>query len=542
MQTAETAPREYEYGPAEKRGYILGLQPLQVGAMGVFCLITTMFLLGDRTLLALVAFVAGVVAVLLPISPLPPFVLTWHDRRIIPVIADGRPAVLWLPIIWSWSRRRLAGEHRWASAMHLDQVVLLSSWGQAGEAVLDSDAKAKRKERKAARRRQPASIQGLRILQVSGLSGGLDVGVVHDPQERSFVAFVSVLGRDYALLAAAEKVRLNDLWGQVFEPYGDPASPVSRVQVVERTVAEDGEALARAYKERRIEGEHLAKVHASYSELVSEAAPLAQRHECYVGIKVDLRRQAAWREAKRRGQKDLTRGALLLLFEQLEGLVEALSAAELTVIGALPPRLLAEVIRFGYDPEQRGPSNERERLVPDREEGLEPEHAWPNYSEERLAWYRADGGFHITGHIREWPRRGVYAGFLQPLLLDCLGMRTVSLTFEVRPGAIAAKEFRSSATNDSITKDIRERWHFRDTPQREMQRENVLRAEREAAEGHAVIAWSGYVTVSGSTPEQAEEAWSEAVSRASASNLELQRLYGLQEAAFTYTLPLGRGL
>src|SRR5207253_714567 len=101
----------------------------------------------------------------------------------------------------------------------------------------------------------------------------------------------------------------------------------SRVQVIERTVPEDGEALARAYEEHRIEGEHLARVHESYAELVDQAAPLAQRHECYVGIKVDLRRQAAWREAKRRGQGDTLRGALLVLFEELSVLSEALSAA-----------------------------------------------------------------------------------------------------------------------------------------------------------------------------------------------------------------------
>ncbi|MDQ6791284.1 MAG: hypothetical protein M3256_03835 [Actinomycetota bacterium] len=543
MQTpTESSPREYEFGPAEKRGYILGLQPLQIGAIAVFSLFTTGFLLSDRIGLALLTLVGGALASLLPISPLHPFVVTWHDRRIMPVLQDGRPAVLWLPIIGTWARRRLSGEHRWASAMHLDQTIVLSSWGEPGQALLDSRAKGKRPERRAARRQQPPSIQGLRILQVSGLGHGMDIGVVHDPAERTFAGFVAVQGRDYALLAAAEKVRLNDLWGSVFERYGDASSPVSRVQVIERTVPEDGEALARAYEEHRIEGEHLARVHESYAELVDQAAPLAQRHECYVGIKVDLRRQAAWREAKRRGQGDTLRGALLVLFEELSVLSEALSAAELTILGALPPRLLAEVIRFGYDPEQREPAAHRERLVPGREEGLWPEYAWPSYSEERLGWYRTDGGFHITGHVREWPRRGVAAGFLQPLLLDCAGMRTFSLTYEVRPGAIAAKEFRSSATNDGLTKRIRDRWGFRDTPEREMQRENVLRAEREAAEGHAVIAWSAYVTCSGHTAEEAEEVWAEAVSRASASNLELQRLYGLQEAAFTYTLPLCRGL
>jgi hypothetical protein len=222
--------------------------------------------------------------------------------------------------------------------------------------------------------------------------------------------------------------------------------------------------------------------------------------------------------------------------------MQNLAGAELTVLGALPPRLLAEVIRFGYDPEQRGPAVERDRVRDPEEEGLDPTRSWPSYTEERLAYYRTDGGVHITGHIREWPRSHVRAGFMQPILLETTSNRTISLVYEVRAPEVARKEFRSSATNDSITQRIRERWGQRDTPERQMQRENVLRAEREAAEGHAVVAWSGYVTVSGHTLAEAEDAWAEVVSRASASNLELQRLYGLQEAAFTYSLPLCRGL
>ncbi len=540
---SETINRDYEYGPAEKRGYLLGLQPLQIAALGATALGVIFLLLTNHNLEAVLALVSGLVAALLPTAPQPPFVLTVHNGRPMLVLQDGRPPILWLPLIWSWARRRLSGNHRWASAMHLDQVVVLSKWGSPGEAVLEPEARNRAKERRRARRLQPESVRGLQILSVTGFGQNLDVGIVFDPAEKTYAAFVALMARDYALLAEVERVRLNDLWGGIFERYEAAASPVGRVQVIERTIPEDGEAMSRAYQEFRVEGEMLDKAHESYSQLVGQAAPLAQRHECYVGIKVDLKRLSASREAKRQGGGNLRRGACLLVLEEIGVLIQNLGGAELTVLGALPPRLLAEVVRFGYDPEQRGPSAERERArPPEEEEGLEPARAWPSYTEERLAHYRADGGFHITGHVREWPRSRVTAGFLQPLLLETSCMRTVSLVYEVRAPEVARKEFRASATNDSITQRIRERWGQRDTPERQMQRENVLRAEREAAEGHAVIAWSGYVTVSGHTLVEAEDAWAEAVSRASASNLELQRLYGLQEAAFTYSLPLARGL
>ena len=542
MQT-ETVNRDYEYGPPEKRGYILGLKPLQIASLGLTSVAVILLMLADRTGPAVGLLVVGVVASILPAAPYPPYFLTVHDGRPMLVLQDGRPPVLWLPLLWSWARRRVTGEHRWASAMHLDQVVALANWGSPGEAALEPTTRAKGRERRKARRLQPESVRGLRILQVTGFGSGMDIGVVHDPAEKTYAAFVELSGRDYALLAEVERVRLNDLWSGIFDRYEDASSPVSRIQVLERTIPEDGEALSRTFEALRVEAPGLEKVQESYDELVSQAAPLAQRHECYVGVKVDLRRLAASREAKRRGGGNARRGALLIVHDEVSVLAQNLVGAELTVHGALPPRLLAEVIRFGYDPRQRGPAAERDRARPeDSEEGLDPEHAWPVYSEDHLGYYRADGGFHITGHIREWPRSRVPAGFLRPLLLDTTYMRTLSLTYEVRPGEIARKEFRASATNDSLIRRVRTSWGFRDTPEKQMERENVFRAEREAAEGHAVIAWSGYVTCSGQTVEEAEDAWAEAVSRASASNLELQRLYGLQEAAFTYTLPVCRGL
>lgn len=530
--------RGYEYGPSEKRGVVLGLHWLQIVCVvvaggGAFWALVT-----DHLPLMLTALIAGSVVTFLPVAPQPPFLFTWQVRRVALVLQDSRPMVLWLPIMASWIPRRRRGEHRWASAAHLDQAVTLASWGSPGEAVLAAGSEPPAKRR--ARRLQPESVRGLEILSLTGWPGA-DLGVVHDPGERSYAAFVEVQGRDYALLAQAEKVRLNDLWGSFFDRYSDPASPVSRIQVIERTVPEDGEAIARAYEELRVDGPGLEKVHDSYAELVREAAPLAQRHECYVGLKVDLRRAPAWREARRRGGKNAQQGACVLVMDELTVLAQGLQGRGLTLIGALPPRRLAEVIRFGYDPEQRDVQAERER-VPDSEEGVAPERAWPSYSEERLDHYRSDSGVHITGHIREWPRRSMPAGFLQTLLLETEHLRTFTMVYEVRPGAVAAKEFNVAAATDAVTQDFRAKIGQRDTPQRRKQRENVERAEEEAAEGHAVIAWSAYVICSGRSREEAEEAWAEVVSRASASHLELQRLYGLQEAAFTYGLPLCRGL
>ena len=72
--------------------------------------------------------------------------------------------------------------------------------------------------------------------------------------------------------------------------------------------------------------------------------------------------------------------------------------------------------------------------------------------------------------------------------------------------------------------------------------EAVARREEELADGHAAVRFAGYVTVSARTLEELERHCSEIEHAAQMARLELLRLYGQQDEAFTYTLPLCRGL
>ena len=72
--------------------------------------------------------------------------------------------------------------------------------------------------------------------------------------------------------------------------------------------------------------------------------------------------------------------------------------------------------------------------------------------------------------------------------------------------------------------------------------------ERELAEGHAAVRYAAYVTVSAPRdgPGRASRSSSRtsrgSSSRPSAPRLRLERMWGQQAEAFTYTLPLCRGL
>ena len=70
----------------------------------------------------------------------------------------------------------------------------------------------------------------------------------------------------------------------------------------------------------------------------------------------------------------------------------------------------------------------------------------------------------------------------------------------------------------------------------------MIRRESELADGHADYRFSGYVTVTAARPGGLEAACLETEQAAQRAHLELRRLYGRQAEAFTWTLPLARGL
>jgi len=71
---------------------------------------------------------------------------------------------------------------------------------------------------------------------------------------------------------------------------------------------------------------------------------------------------------------------------------------------------------------------------------------------------------------------------------------------------------------------------------------DVLRREAELAAGHSEVRLAGFITVSGRDRDELRRASSEVLEHAARARLELHRLYGQQAEAFTFTLPLCRGL
>jgi hypothetical protein len=498
--------RRYRFGPLERRGLIGSLRPVQV-------VVIAASLAGGVVLMRSLSSGAGVFAALALVLAAAAFCF-W------PIA--GRSAEEWLPIAGRFALQRARGRQRHVSPAP-EAGVVIASGGRVEPAVA-----------------LPEAVADLDLLAVP--FRGEAVGVVKQRRVHTYTAALSVRVTSYGLLDRAEQEARQSSWGGVLAGLAREESPVSRIQWIERTVPADGDDIGRYLGEAWDRGvvplESLPMQ--SYLDLVSSAPAVTKDHELFVCLQVDAKR--AWKQIKRTGGKrGVDAGACELLLRELEGLGERLAAADVHVIGALRPGMLARAIRVAYDPWSR-PGLARLGAADADRDGIDEGAAWPVGAEVSWGAYQTDGALHATYWIASWPRIEVGAAFLSPLLLHTHVLRTVAVTIEPISPLQAIREVETAMTSDLADQELRRRFGFVETARRRRTSEATARREEELADGHAAVRFAGYVTVSAQTEEELERHCSEIEHAAQMARLELLRLYGQQDTTFTYTLPLCRGL
>ena len=422
----------------------------------------------------------------------------------------GRPQVAWVAGAGGFATRRLRGANR-----HRSSAPTIGRGGRLLPEVA-----------------YPEILRGVRILSASTAGG--EIGVVRDGA--TWTAVLAVDGGSFALLEPADKERRLARWGAVLAGLARPGSPVSRLQWLERTVAQPVDELGRYLRD----GIALPPSHASvrsYLELLDDAGPAARQHETFVCLQVDARRGG--RAMRQAGGGDS--GACAVVLRELQNLSERLLQAEALVRGALSPRLLARAIRLGFDPDAR-PGLDRRGAGDLELSGVAPANAGPMAADEGWRRYRSDGAQHVTYWVSEWPRVDVGADFLLPFLLGATTRRAMSVVIEPVDPARAMRAAENARTNEASDDELRARLGFLSTARRRRQQEALATREEEIADGHAACRFSGYVTVSAGSEDELEAACAEVEQTAQMSRLELRPLFGEQAVGFTYTLPLCRGL
>jgi Putative type VII ESX secretion system translocon, EccE len=357
------------------------------------------------------------------------------------------------------------------------------------------------------------------------------IGALSERGGRLLTAVLACRVVAFSLLDAEAQERRLSRWGLVLS--GAAGSAIRRIQWLERTSPAQGDELVRWLHAERDPAVPLrgAPMVESYLELIGATAQVAQEHEILIALQIDARR------VRERGRD----GAIRALVEQTERIARALEAAEVVVLGALSPGQLARALRTAFDPYGRSELAALETADPDRD-GLAEANAWPLGAHEAWEHYRSDGAVHATYWIGAWPRVEVSPMFLGALLARSSAVRTVAVVFEPIPRERSTREVEAAITRDRADRELRHRFGQSETARQRQAQEAASRRESELAAGHSEVRFSGFVTVSGRDGDDLRRGCAEVLEHAARSRLELHRMYGEQAEAFTFTLPLCRGL
>lgn len=488
----------YRFGPLERRGALAGLRVSQIVVLaiaGVASVSAARALPASAALLCLV--LTATVAV---------------GATFVPI--GGRTLDEWLPIV-----------SRWVLVGLVSKSSFVSTAPTAGVATLPDPQPD-----------FPPTMTGISLLSLPVLGSTNGLGVIKDARAGTYTGVLAVQGRSFALLDRAEKERRVAAWGGLLASLARAGGVVHRLQWLERTVPDTGDEVGN-YLKQNLAVPLDSLLARSYLEVVDDAGPVTQEHETFLAIQIHAGRCA--RAVKAAGGGDA--GACEVLRRELVSLSSKLAGSEVSVTGALTPRLLAGAIRQAFNPGSREPLA-RVTARSSQREGTSIENAGPAGTATHWSNYHSDDAWHATYWIAEWPRIDADPDFLAPLLLRTERMRAVSLTMEPVSPLRAIRTVESARTSAAADEELRNRAGFVTTARRSREQEALAAHERDLSDGHAFYRFAGFVTVSASSPEELGEACSEVEEVAARSLLDIRRLSGQQDVAFTYTLPLCRGL
>lgn len=199
--------QQVRFGPRESRGWLLGMTTPQL-LLGVIAAFTTTKILdGDTTGWSRAGWVF-VAATCLTVAFLP---------------LRGRTIVEYVPVVANFWVQRITGHDVYRGGVFRMQR---TDWPTTF--VLPGDL---------------AHLQ-LIAFDVDG-SDGAQVAVVKDPHAKTYTAVLALEGSTFSLLETSVRGSRVDAWGSLLAQLCSENAVISRIQVLERTVPDSGDALYR---------------------------------------------------------------------------------------------------------------------------------------------------------------------------------------------------------------------------------------------------------------------------------------------------------
>ncbi|MDP9402664.1 MAG: hypothetical protein M3P85_04880 [Actinomycetota bacterium] len=428
----------------------------------------------------------------------------------------GRPVYEAVPTAARFSWRALTGANRWFCRLPLLDV----TGSPASAATL------------------PACLDGLEILALDRPSwaGGqrtlAPLGLVRDRRTGTLTAALNVKGSEFQLVDEADQHACIFAWGRVLAQFARESSPVARISWHEWSCpAPLSEHLA--WLAPNVDPDAPAAAH--YRSLLEDQAVSVARHELRVTITVDPRRIGRNHGRSARARRDTAEVALAMV----RSLGDRCRDAGLVVGDPLSAAELSDAVRLGGDPavvrsrRSSRPLDVRAGLV--ALAGAVPlamDTAWDHLC--------IDGAVHRSFWVWRWPTLEVGPRWLEPLLLDTEGTRTVTMIME----PVSPRTSRRAINHEAVRVhgDIhnRARHDFRVPVELQRAQADLDRREAELNSGFAEYRYLALIDVTARTLEELDELANAYVDVAAACGLEIRSLDGRHDAAWACSLPIGR--
>lgn len=486
----------YEFPPPEHK-HLLG--PFTAGQLAIALVTLFVAVFGiarpDPSWSRLALAAGLVVAVVVPVA------VPWR----------GRVVTEWLPIAVRYGRARRSGRADYRSA------VPRRATAAAGQVPL------------------PAEIGVVEFL-AHPHNGGV-LGVAVDRQTGLYSGVLEVEAPSFLLEDIARQQELMARWGGVLARLGHGSTEMHRLQWVVRTVPDDGNGIRNYLKRAQAQDlDQASAVIRSYLELVRMSGPASSEHTALVVVQISSRH--AVRAIRAAGGGD--RGACAVLAEAMEAVAEGLDGVNVGVRRLLAVREYQGMVRTAFDPDALADLNVLANLHPGREWGSDA--PWPYATEERWGYYRtADRAWHRSFDL-VLPMTEVPADWFVPMVLEGDVSRTISMTLKAVPRTEANREVKRSLTSLRAEEQRKRQTGQLRTAEDEKRETAADRRMRELADGHGVMVYAVTVTVTAPDLETLDRACRSVEAVAGQSLCELRLIEGQQAAAFTWALPLGRGL
>lgn len=403
------------------------------------------------------------------------------------VSVRGRTVPAWTPVLAGWGAARVTGRTRVASTRTAVTPGALEL---------------------------PGTRNRLDLVACPALGGVLVV----DRRAATVTGIARVQGA--GLLLADDGVQAHHTagWGRVLAGLAQVSSVV-RVQVLTAVVPGGLSQARRWWHEHCTPGSGPA---ATLADLLDVGFTQAVRREHLLAIAV----------RSPRGHRPLTADAVDAVAGVLAGVAQSLAGAELTVDTWLDGDAVAGAVRRAYDPHRAADAEDVPVGAPGPV-GLAEE--W-----DRL---RTGTAWHCTYWVAEWPRTGVDATFMQPLLLGDVGTRTLSVVAEPVPAREALRQIRRARAEHRADAAQRQRIGQVEDLSVAAEVEDLDRREAELVAGHGDLRFTGLLTVSAPDRAGLDDACRAVEGDAARAMCDLVRLVGQQGAGhLAATLPFARGV